>query len=120
MTKLEFWGGGGSHKLGGVGRIRFGLGKENDKVGILGGEVGGEGGVTNLKLGLGLRRKMTKLILGGGWQNQIWTWEGKMTKLEFWGEGGVTNLKLGLGLGRKMTKLIFGGEVGRIRTWEGK
>ena len=50
MTKLKFLGCVG----GGVGRIRFGLGKKNDKVEIF--RVDG---------------------WVGGWQNQIWTWEEK-------------------------------------------
>ena len=74
MTKLQFVGWGLAEsdldlgtklsklELGGVGGIRPGLGRKNVKVAICGG--------------------------GGGWQNQTWTWEEKMTKLQFVGEGG--------------------------------
>ena len=92
MEKLKFlgWGRGG--------RIRFGLGKKNDKVGIWGG-VGGIrfglgkkngkfeifwGGVGGIRFGLGKKYDKVKFLgwvgwgMGGwGWQNQIWTWEEK-------------------------------------------
>ena len=66
MKKLKFLG------WGGVGGIRFGVGKKNEKV-----EIFGVGGLVESDLDLG--RQMTKLkFMGwGGWQNQIWTWEKK-------------------------------------------
>ena len=70
------------------GGIRFKLRKENGKVEIFG--------------------------VGEGWQNQIWTWEKKMTKLKFLGVGGVGGwlVESDLDLGKKKTKLKFLGVGG--------
>ena len=84
MTKLNFleWG------VGGVGRIRFGLGKENEKLEIFFGGglaesdldlerkmknlkffVGGE--VGRIRFGLGKENEKVEIWGGQGWQNQI-------------------------------------------------
>ena len=57
---------------------------------------------------------MTKLKFfwgGGGWRNQIWTWEKKMTKLKFLGVG-VGRIRFGFGKKNDKVEIFRGGRGG--------
>ena len=124
MTKLKFLGWVG----GGVGGIRFGLGKKNGKFEIVLGGVGG------IRFGLGKKYDKVEIFgVGGVGHGGVGLAESdldlgrKMTKLKFLGWVGGGLAESDLDLGRKMTKLKFfrvdgwvGGWQNQIWTWEEK